>query len=183
MSGTSQLLLPPGEPIPLGDLKTPKGRAFAQFLRSFSTEAYASLVETRRRNDVGADVIVFRVQVQRPQKVVHPICREEVLAAVFTDADNNHPEVLAMRAGFPWVPHGNLRDSELPRSLCLYDQPFENTRHDWTPARFLHRVRWWLEKTATGTLHGDDQPLEPLIQAAPARLILPVGSLLSELSA
>jgi hypothetical protein len=34
-------------------------------------------------------------------------------------------------------------------------------------------VRWWLSETAKGTLHGDDQPLEPILLGDFPRLILP----------
>src|SRR5262249_44054366 len=147
-----------------------KGRAFAAFVQDSGGEAYARLVEVRRVNGPGpGDVVVMDVQVERPQRIVHPILHEERIAVIFFDHDSTFPDVLALRADFPHVPHTNLRDKELPRGLCLYDQPYENVKLDWTPARFLNRIRYWLQHTATGTLHGEDQPLEPLLLGAHQR--------------
>jgi len=174
MAKPSRFLEPPGTTAKLADLETAKGKAFAEFIRNSGTEAYAQLLGLRRvASPSAADVVVFQVQVERPQKVVHPILREERFAVLFTDGDDTYPEVLALRADFPRVPHTNLRDTELPRGLCLYDQPYENVKLDWTPARFLNRIRYWLQKSATGTLHDEDQPLEPLLLGAHQRLILP----------
>lgn len=181
MGSTLRFLDPPGAETKLAALRTGKGQAFAEFVRNTGAEAYVHLLSLARVAEPGADVLVLRVQVERPQKVVYPILREERLAVVFYDEDNTYPDVLALRADFPRVPHTNLRDKEFPISLCLYDQTYENVKLDWTPARFLNRIRYWLQKTATGTLHAEDQPLEPLLQGAPQRLILPGDYSLTDL--
>jgi hypothetical protein len=174
MKRERRFLEPPGAKAEIGALQTEKGRAFAEFLRNSEDGSFARVAELRRASGpASGDVVVLDVQVQRPQKVVHEILREERIAVLFFDADNAYPEVLALRNDFPEVPHTNLRDTELPRGLCLYDQPYENVKVDWTPARFLTRIRFWLQNTATGTLHGEDQPLEPLLLGSRQRLILP----------
>jgi integrative and conjugative element protein (TIGR02256 family) len=182
MSKPLRFLEPPGATATIAALKTAKGKAFAAFLRNAGGEAYAQLIELRRvAESGGADVIIFQVQVERPQQLTNPIHREERLAVIFSDGDMVFPEVLALRSDFPRVPHTNLRDTEFPRSVCLYDQPYENVKLDWTPARFLNRIRYWLQKTATGNLHGEDQPLEPLLLGASQRLILPGDYSLADL--
>lgn len=182
MQKTATFLDAPGTKADLCSFQTAKGRAFAAFLLNAADEAYARVLEFRRVDGpCAADLIAFEVKVERPQKVVYPIRREERLAVLFFDKDHTYPDVLALRADFPEVPHTNLRDSELPRGLCLYDQPYENVKLDWTPARFLNRIRHWLQTTATGTLHGEDQPLEPLLLAPRERLILPGDCSLREL--
>lgn len=182
MANSASHVDPPGTAVAIDALKTEKGKAFAKFLRDSGSEIYAQLVSLGRVGEPApGDVVVVDVQVERPQRVVHAILRQEKVAILFSDADDTFPEVLALRADFPRVPHTNLRDQCPPRSLCLYDQAYESVKLDWTPARFLARIRYWLQRTATGTLHGDDQPLEPLLLSANQRLILPGQYSLAEL--
>jgi len=82
------------------------------------------------------------------------------------------PEVLALREDFPLVPHLNLRREEKPRSLCLYEDPFDILRLRLTAVVLLNRVLEWLNLTARGQLHQHDQPLEPLLAATPFVLVL-----------
>jgi hypothetical protein len=168
-----RLLDAPGEPISVDHLSVAKARDFCRFLLTFGTQMRATFRECRRLQGGTEDVIVFSVSVERPQRCVYDIRKEEVIAATFSAADDFYPKVLALRADFPAVPHVNLTDSEFPRSLCLYDQPYENIRLSWTPSEFLYRIHHWLAATATGTLHGPDQPLEPLIQGSFSNLIVP----------
>jgi proteasome lid subunit RPN8/RPN11 len=62
---------------------------------------------------------------------------------------------------------------EFPRSLCLYEQGWLEVKVRWTAASFVERIRDWLSLTSEGTLHGADQPLEPIIQGTLARLVIP----------
>jgi hypothetical protein len=176
-----KFLDPPGEIVEFSELRTQKGRSLVEFIRLTDGACYVSILSCGRVESPGSDVICLTVQVERPQRVVHPIRREERIAVVFGDDDKSLPEVLALREDFPKVPHTNLRPVELPRSLCLYEQGYDLVKLDWTPARFLFRLRFWLQHTATGTLHGEEQPLEPLLQGSPQRLILPGDSSLEEL--
>ena len=82
-------------------------------------------------------------------------------------------EVLAVRDDFPQVPHLNLRSYELPRSLCLFDEPFRELKPRWTSAMLVERVRDWLRLTGRGELHADDQALEPLILAGDGTIVVP----------
>ena len=138
---------------------------------------FVRLVECRRRatstGEVDAEVAVLDLDIQRPQLTVHDIRRVERVAVIFTIGDDTYPEILALRSDFPRVPHLNLRHEEFPRSLCLYDQSWDEVRTRWTASSFIERSRQWLADTATGSLHRDDQPLEPLLFGTPYRLIIP----------
>lgn len=59
-----------------------------------------------------------------------------------------------------------------PRSLCLYDVGWNDLNSGWTAKRFLERIRWWFAATAYGSLHGDQQPLEPLMSTTGMRLVV-----------
>ena len=97
----------------------------------------------------------------------------ERLAALFEAGDDKPPEIVALREDFPSVPHLNLSLRRLGPSLCLYDETWATTRLSWTAAGVLERLRNWLRLTAIGVLHGDDQPLEPLILAGLEKVVLP----------
>lgn len=158
-----------------GSLELPRSRELVAALES-GRLAFVTLVECRRHSSDDGEVretVVFSVEAERPQRCVHDIRRVERIAARFAAADNWYPEVTTLRAEFPQVPHLNLRDSELPLSLCLYDQPWCEIALRWTPTAFVERVRAWLAETAKGTLHQEDQPLEPVLAATGWSIILP----------
>lgn len=167
------LLSPPGKKVARKSLTIQRAREFTEFLVVAGGNVFAKLAEVRKRDEPPAEIVVFDVAVERPQKCVHDIRKSERIAVVFSPNDESQPEVLALRGDFPQAPHINSRETEFPRSLCLYDQPYEDMRLTWTPSNFLHRIRFWLERTATGNLHGEDQPLAPLIFGSGATLIVP----------
>lgn len=172
---SSQFLDVGGVIVPASALALPRAAQLARALGS-GRLAYVTLVECRTRTAAGGaaeEVVVFDAELQRPQRPRHPIQRVERIAAVFSAADDFYPEVLALRADFPKVPHLNLRADEFPRSLCLYDQPWEQVALRWTATAFVERVRFWLTETARGTLHQTDQPLEPLLFGNGYRIVLP----------
>ena len=160
-----------GEPIEPKELKSTRGRQFFEYLSRAGSKGFVSLLEVRRTNE--EDVIVFEIQPERSQKIVHDIRRVERISVSFKEADTWYPEVQALRADFPLAPHVNRRDAEFPRSLCLYDQAWNDEKPSWTPVNFLQRIQTWLSKTSDGTLHAADQPLEPLILTAGAMLVVP----------
>lgn len=173
MNPKPRLLTLCGERVRASELRIPKAKQFAQYLKDMGPRAFVKLREARRQVDPPAETVAFVVTPERPQKLTYPIVRNEPLAATFPEEDGRAPEVVSLRPDFPGVPHLNLGFTELPKCLCLYDQPYENVRLTWTPAEFLHRIHFWLSKTATGTLHGEDQPLEPLLAASGFCLVLP----------
>jgi integrative and conjugative element protein (TIGR02256 family) len=170
-----------GQLIDAGDLLVPKARELAMALQSGALN-WVRPVECRRL-DVsdenvlselrGAEVVVFDVEAEVPQRRVNDIRPVERVAVVFWPEDNIYPETLALRGNFPRVPHTNLRTFETPRSLCLYDEPYSEIKLRWTAPALVERIRGWLAKTATGTLHAEDQLLEPLLFSSPMRIILP----------
>ncbi len=153
------------------DLQLDTARGLAQQLEAGAIR-YARFVGCRQGPRV--EVIVLDVEVELVQHAKHDIRHVEQLAVCFTHNGAAAPEVLALREDFPAnVPHLNLTAWEYPRSLCLYDVPFRDVRSQWTPARFVARIRDWLRLTARGELHAADQPLEPLLGNGAGFLILP----------
>jgi hypothetical protein len=149
-------------------LRTPHARDLVRAVASGSL-LFARLVEARQRG--GSESVVLELDVECPQLPRHDI-RPAERVAVLCEA-GAMPEVLALRPDFPLVPHTNLRPWEYPKSLCLYEEPWPQVRLSWTPAGFVERIRWWLAQTARGTLHGDDQPLEPLLLPSADPIVFP----------
>lgn len=178
----SDVYLPtPGRLVDPEDLSVPKARETARALRS-GVLNWVRFVECRRIDGddesvdpqlKGAEVVVFDAEVEVPQRPKNDIRKVERIAVAFREDDKSYPEALALREDFPLVPHINLRTFETPRSLCLYDQPYNEIKLRWTAPVFIERVRTWLTRTAAGTLHESDQQLEPLLIGSPIPIILP----------
>ena len=143
-----------------------KARGVARYVRDAD---YARLVECRRRED-GTETVICDLDIELAQRPVNAIAATERVAVSFTQVDDSFPDVVSLREDFPNVIHLNARPVGQPKSLCLYLEPYEQLRLHWTAHLFIERIRIWLAKTADGTLHPDDQGLEPL-------LFLPYGTL------
>ena len=167
------ILLPaPGHAARREDLRSDRAKSLVEYLAS-SNATYASLVEVRVNEHL--DSVVIELDIQRPQKCVYPIAAKEVLAIVFDAVRDLLPNILALREDFPLVPHINRTQREKPRSLCLYDETWEQVRLSWTAAGFIRRVRTWLADTAVGALHRQDQALEPFLMPSRHTLIVPAN--------
>jgi integrative and conjugative element protein (TIGR02256 family) len=123
--------------------------------------------------DEGANAYIdFEVDVDLPQRPVYPVNQVERIRVRFPP-NQGMPSVFVMRSDFPHVPHLVMKDLEFPRQLCLYERSWIEERPNWAPAQFVDRIRAWLSGTADGTLHREDQALEPVIAGTSHRLILP----------
>ena len=167
-------LTTPGEIAQPDALTISHARAVTEYLLQ-RINPWARFVEVRidvsgaeRRESVVFDVEVELSQVTRFD--IHPL---ERISVSFSASDNSWPEVLALRQDFPLVPHLNLRWTEFPRSLCLYEQAYSDERLRWTSVSIVERVRSWLGDTASGILHRADQPLEPLFLGTRDTIVLP----------
>ena len=159
-----------GAVAPPEDLTYPKARDLA-FRLAAEEIPHAALVECRRLDS--AETVVFDVRVEVPNRRGHQILRRERIAATFYDGDDHVPKVEALRKDFPVVPHLNLHLQEYPRNLCLYEERYEELKRRWTAPRFVHRIRDWLELTARGELHQEDQRLEPILVDFSGHIVLP----------
>lgn len=106
------------------------------------------------------------------QNKVGILCRER-LAICVPNHNKKLVEVLALRRNFPVLMHQNQGRYGGPASLCLYFESAEVVQRTWTPEAFLKRIQWWLEKSAQGTLHPTDQPVEQLFFRSSNELVLP----------
>ena len=158
-------------------LTIPRARSVARFAEA-GTNPNVRLLNCYGSRDDGTEAVALAISATVPQRPAHDIRRTEPILIVFDNDDDRYPWVESKRRDFPRVPHTNLTRPGEPRSLCLYNQPWEDVRTALTAPRLIARIMWWLEGTASGTLHGDDQPLEPLLFDSRWDLIIP-GDLLT----
>jgi Prokaryotic E2 family A len=166
----NDFLSPGGEPISPDALRIEKARNLAEFVRS-GLHPWAQFLESRVLDE--QEVVVLDLSIEVGQMPVHPILDTERVATIFDAADETYPEVLSLRPDFPRVLHLNARPTEFPRSLCLYEEPYDELKLRWTAPNFVERIRFWLRETARGELHQPDQPLEQILVGANVHLVLP----------
>jgi hypothetical protein len=165
----------PGElTIEAGQLGLEKSRQLAEALRRLP---FVRLEECRRATSPPSETIVFETEVELAQHPVLDVRDRERLAVTFSADVSTAPEIVALRADFPLVPHLNQRPSEFPRSLCVYEDAFPEFSFKWSPVRFIEDIRRWLARTARNELHQPNQPLEPLLEAGALDLIFPTSIL------
>lgn len=162
----------PGGAVGIAQLQVAKAKAFADYIAS-EKHKYARFIEARKESATGSETVVCDLIVEVSQDRANDIRDIERVAVTFDANDEQAPEVVALRDDFPTVPHLNQRPTDFPRSLCLYAVPYTSTRLRWTPTMFVERIRQWLEQTASGTLHQEDQPLEPVFLGHFPPLIVP----------
>jgi len=160
----------PGDPIDPDALTLHMSRQLYRTARA-DADPYVSFVEARRLPS-GWEVIVCDVEVEIGQRTIYDIRPHERVAALVPPDDDDIPRLVALREDFPAVPHLFPAAYGMPAQLCLYEQPPSEVRLGWTPTGYLQHIRSWLARTARGELHGDDQPLEPLLLAPAPPLIV-----------
>jgi hypothetical protein len=151
------------------DLALGKAQGAARYAK---TADYVKLVECRRSSD-GVETVVCDLDIELPQRPVNPIIPVERVAMRFRKSDDFYPDVISLREDFPDVIHLNARPRGDPKSFCLYLEPYDELNLHWTPHLFVERMRSWLAKTADGTLHPEEQALEPLVFQPYGTLVVP----------
>lgn len=160
----------PGEPVAPTDLANQWAAAFVRYVQDDNS---GSFVLQNCRCATGWEAITILVRAEVPQQSRYDIRYEEPLAVVFDLNNERLPEVLALRKDFPQVPHLNLRREQIPKSLCLFAENPNDVKLRWTPVLLGKRILWWLKETARGSLHQQDQALEPFFGGITRPLIIP----------
>ena len=167
-----------GVPVEPRKLTIPRARSVARFAETASNP-YVRLLKCYGCRGDGTEAVALAISATVPQRPANDIRHTEPVLIVFREGDDRYPWVESLRKDFPRTPHTNLTSPGEPRSLCLYNEPWEDVRTTLTAPKLIARIMWWLEGTASGTLHGEDQPLEPLLFDPTWDLIVP-GELLAD---
>lgn len=151
-----------GEKLPSGLLVLPRSRDFVRLIEN-GVSPYVTLVECAQAAN-GKEAVIIDVRATIPQEPAAEISPVERLAVEFQPADDWYPDVHALRKDFPrrCVLHLNLVPADKPASLCLFAVPWTDIKLRLTANELLFLIQTWLNDTAAGTLHREDQPLEPL---------------------
>lgn len=160
----------PGNSSNKTDFRNQKATELANLLQE-EVLPFACFVDARKSES--HDIVVLDIEPEVSQHPQHDIRNVERIAVLFDPEDKRTPEPRALRKNFPWAPHQNIRPEGEARSLCLYEEPYEERRLSWTAAKFIRRLQEWLTKTARGDLHDENQPLEQLFLGTLNRIILP----------
>jgi len=143
-----------------------------QFAQAISRGPYVKFIDCKQSEN-NDEVIYFDIEPEIGQLPTNDIQYQERLAVLFYKLDEKSPEVYALRKDFPFVMHLNAMNFEVPRCLCIYETSYDERRILWRANAFLEDIRTWLERTAQGDIHLDDQPLEPFLLGTLGNLILP----------
>ena len=69
--------------------------------------------------------------------------------------------IVTVRDDFPIVPHLNVHEDNVRKSLCYSDLGYHEIRHKLNGRFLLTCIENWFRKTSMNQLHRPDQPLEP----------------------
>lgn len=103
------------------------------------------------------------------------ILNREPLAILYLEFLQDHPfRVAPIRENFPEdILHMNFPIGLIPKTMCLYFEPWKEIERTWNPESFLNRIQWWMLETSKGTLHANDQELERPYFISKYQLLLP----------
>jgi len=157
-----------------GDLVDPAECSYwrtRELISAVTRENFFDLVECRRSGD--REILVLDVGIEVSQKKAHDVLPKERIIIAIPPVDDSDLIIWALRKDFPRVPHTNVGPLDSPRRLCLSDEPYTERRLHWTGPGFLREVSQWFLKTADGTLHEQDQALEPFLPTGLSQVFLP----------
>lgn len=163
-----------GDEIEAGALSSKRARQLAAVILA-DRSPYFRLISCHANRTHDFLAIEVDVEVAQDRAIaINPA--EPLVVAISRENDDSHPEVYPRRKDFPIDQVHVMVDAKTGlHSLCLYDAPFREIRSRTTPLAFLVRVKDWLERAAAGTLHPQDQTLEPVLVGAAGIIILPHG--------
>lgn len=155
-------------------LELPRARAIGAAVQRHPDFSLVQCLRAMVEGQTVVETLVVEVKCHGvPHSNPHGIAFRERLALRVSSDDKKMVEVLALRLDFPVLMHQNQVIPGSAPSLCLYYEPVRAVLRTWTPQNFLRRIQLWLEKTADGSLHPADQPVEQLFFTTPYELILP----------
>jgi len=157
-----------------GGLTIPRARALLKAVQRHRDYSLIQLLRQPAKGAATSEWLIVELECDGvpPKNPVGIQYRERLALRVPSDP-RKLVEVLALRRDFPVLIHQNQGVPGAPASLCLYFEPPAAVMRTWTPAAFLRRIQWWLEKSARGELHPADQPVEHLFFASKYELVLP----------
>jgi molybdopterin/thiamine biosynthesis adenylyltransferase len=159
--------------VGLEAFEQPLASCFARYVERHGGEA-GSLAGLRKSER--GEMVLLEVKTFRPKKPYYAIKSKEPVGVAFFGEDS-YPRVFSLREDFPDTPHQNWVPEGEPFSLCIDDRSWTEARVTFTSAELLQRIQEWFKKAGLGTLHGLDQPLDPVYLSTQTTIILPARAL------
>ena len=154
-------------------------RSVVRYLVGSPSHPYATLTSVSRADTF--DVLDIELEIELEQRRKVPIRPKEPIRLIFMsnkDKDAWHPRVLSRREDFPvGMVHTNLDREAGGLALCIWEEAWSDLATNLTGQALIERIRTWFSSMAAGSVHGDDQSLEPLILASSHTLIIPSGEM------
>ena len=94
-----------------------------------------------------------------PQHRLIPVRNIEPITIYISNAEPL--PIVTVRDDFPIVPHLNVHEDNVRKSLCYSDLGYHEIRHKLNGRFLLTCIENWFRKTSMNQLHRPDQPLEP----------------------
>ncbi len=151
-------------------------RSVVQYLLESESYPYATLLSVSQ--DGAQDRLDIELELGLEQRRQVPICSREPISIVFmTNDDSWPPRVRSERADFPVaMVHTNIDpDTDGGLCLCIWEENWSDLATGLTGQVLIERIRSWFSSMAAGTIHDDEQHLEPLIHSGAHTLIVPPG--------
>lgn len=152
-------------------------RSVVRYLGESPNYPYATLISVSR--DDTWDVLDIELEIELEQRRAVPIRPREPIRLIFMSSDDSwQPRVLSSREDFPvGMVHTNLDREVGGLALCMWEEAWSDLATNLTGQALIERIRTWFTLMAAGTVHGDDQFLEPLIFTSSHTLIVPSGEM------
>jgi len=152
-------------------------RAVVQYVQESVDHPYATIREVQR--DGERDLVDLELEIDLAQDRAVPILHREPVRIVFASADDlSAPRVLSLRGDFPTGQvHTNLDFDVDGLCLCIWEEGWHDLSRSLTGQALVERIRWWFAGTADGSLHAEEQVLEPLIATTSDTIVFPPGSI------
>lgn len=123
---------------------------------------HASLNDIRSHNDTASrcDEIDLDFEIiGLPQHRLIPVRNIEPITIYISNATTL--PIVTVRDDFPVVPHLNVHEDNIQKSLCYSDLGYHEIRHKLNGRFLLMCIESWFRNTSMNQLHRPDQPLEP----------------------
>ena len=123
------------------------------------------------------DVIDIEVEPELPKVRQVKIDNKEPLRLHFYADDRASPLISALRDDFPLGHvHTSLTRNEHGVFLCVWEENWHDLKRKLTGQILVERIRAWLTRMATGTIHAEGQGVEPLLPSTADVLLVPADS-------
>jgi hypothetical protein len=159
----------------VAELQSCLARSVVRYVTASVDHPFCRLLSPRREEAV--DIVDIDIEPELAQdRHVAILPHEPVRLQFFSEDDSSQPSVHSLRDDFPLGQvHTNLDRGTNGLGLCIWEEGWSDLSSTLTGQMLIERIRAWFTLMASGKLHGDNQPLEPLIPATSHTLVIPAG--------